>query len=192
MILIDCNYFEMCDLGLKLSDLASIAQVIIAIANICLAIYIFTYQRSKDQKTQNDTARLNEQNIKLQWFKELVIQPNFDVINKFYDDLNSIEGQIGSNDLNDEEKEKINDFIKASQSRLRKSLVDVLLFVDPQFANKAKENLDKLVDGITEAIFNDELKLKNPNTYEKYIASKISASKNNLIAQLYNYKGLSS
>ena len=54
---------------LSLSDVADISQVIIAIANLFLAGYVLIYQILKDKKTDNETARLNEQNIKLQWLK---------------------------------------------------------------------------------------------------------------------------
>ena len=53
------------------------------------------------------------------------------------------------------------------------------------------QNIDELVDSITNAIFNDELKLNKSNVYDKNIGSKISYSKNNLISLLYNYKGIS-
>lgn len=175
----------------SLSDIADISQVIIAIANLFLAGYVLIYQIRKDKKTDNETARLNEQNIKLQWFKELIVQPNMDTIAVFYSNLHTIKSKINSNDLSIEEKEDINNFVKAELTKLRKSFVDVLQLVDKSFADQLLQNLDELVDGITNAIFNDELKLKISAVYEKNIGSKISYSKNNLISQLYNYKGLS-
>lgn len=177
--------------ALALSDIADISQVVIAAANLFLASYILFYQIKKDRKTDNETAKLNEQNIKLQWFKELIVQPNMDVIAIFYANLHTIKDKINSNDLTIEEKEDINNFVKAELVKLRKSFVDVLQLVDKKFSDQLLSNLDELVDGITNAIFNDELKLKIPSVYEKNIGSKISYSKNNLISQLYNYKGLS-
>lgn len=177
--------------ALSLSDFSDISQVIIAIANLFLAGYVLTYQIRKDKKADNETARLNEQNIKLQWFKELIVQPNMEAINTFYVKLHTIKSMINSNDLTIEQKEDINNFVKAELTTLRKSFVDVLQLVDKRFADQLLKNLDELVDGITNAIFNDELKLKVSSVYEKNIGSKISYSKNNLISQLYNYKGLS-
>lgn len=196
------------------SAIGAIAQAIIAIANVLLAIYIFGYQRKRDNEFQRTTAqlnneniennarlnqqlitnnaRLNEQNIKLQWFKELIIQPNMDAINSFYSKLHTIKEKITTPDLYIDAKEDINNLIKAELAKLRKSLIDVLLMVDKNFADQLLENLDELVDSITDAIFNDELKLNNPSVYEKSIGSKISYSQNSLFAQLYNYKGLSS
>lgn len=174
----------------SLSDLADWSQVLIALVNLFLAGYVIFYQIKKDKKSDNDTAKLNEQNIKLQWFKELVVQPNMIGIIEFYSNLNTIDTKINSNDLTDEEKENINEFVKSELSKLRKSFVDVLYLVDKNFAEQLMTNLDELIDGITNSIFNDELKLKNPVVYEKNIGSKISISKNKVIAQLYNYKGI--
>lgn len=190
------NYFLCC--GVKapepdtftLSDGADWAQVIIAFANLILAGYVIIYQIGKDRKIENGTAKLNEQNIKLQWFKELVVQPNMEAITNFYTNLHTIDTKINSNDLTVDEKQDINEFVKAELSKLRKSFIDVVFFIDRPLSEQLMANLDELVDGITNAIFNDELKLKKPEVYEKNIGSKISASKNKIIALLYNYKGV--
>jgi len=187
MITLCCNTAN----SFSLSDVSDLSQVLIAIANIFLAGYVLFYQIRKDKKTDNETAKLNEQNIKLQWFKELIVQPNMDTIALFYSNLHSIKDKINSNDLTIEEKEDINNFVKAELAKLRKSFVDVMQLVDKKYADLLLKNLDELVDGITNAIFNNELKLKVSSVYEKNIGSKISYSKNNLISQLYNYKGLS-
>lgn len=191
------NFFVLCcclnvakDESTSLSDMADWSQVLIALVNLFLAGYVIFYQIKKDKKSENDTAKLNEQNIKLQWFKELVVQPNMKEIIEFYHNLNTIDSKINSNDLTDEEKEDINEFVKSELSKLRKSFVDVLFLIDKNFAEQLMTNLDELIDGITNSIFNDELKLKNPVVYEKNIGSKISISKNKVLAQLYNYKGI--
>lgn len=176
--------------GLNLSDFSDLAQVIIAGVNLFLAGYVVFYQIRKDKKSESETAKLNEQNIKLQWFKELIVQPNMKSINAFYDNLNTIRDRITSNDLTNDQKEDINNFVKQELSVLRKTFVDVLLLVDKKFSDKLLANLDELVDGITNSIFDDELKLNLESVYEKAIGQKISYSKNNLIAQLYNYKGI--
>lgn len=173
-----------------LKDLALISQVVIALASLSLAGYVLLYQIRKDKKLDFQTAKLNEQNIKLQWFKELIVQPNMALIEEFYSNLHTIKDKINSNELTIDESEDINNFVKAELVKLRKSFVDVLQLIDKKFSDQLLENLDELIDGITNAIFNEELKLKNPSVYEKHIGAKISYSKNNLYAQLYNYKGL--
>lgn len=172
----------------SLSDASDIAQIILAVASLALAFYIFIYQRNKDNRTEFQTAQLNDQNIKLQWFKELIIHPNLPGIQSFYDHLYTIKDKIDSNDLIEEKKIEINTFIKKELSDLRKTFVDLLQATDPAFAKMTKDNLDNLVDGITEAIFNDELKLNNSTTYEKFIGSKITYSRNLLFSSIYNHR----
>lgn len=174
--------------GFSLSDASDIAQIILALASLALAFYIFIYQRNKDNRIELQTAQLNEQNIKLQWFKELIIHPNLPGIQNFYGNLHTIKDKIDSNDLSEEKKIEINTFIKKELSDIRKSFVDLLQAADSAFAKKTKENFDNLIDGITEAIFNDELKLNNSATYEKFIGSKITYSQNSLLSSIYNHK----
>lgn len=176
--------------GVSLSDFSDIAQVIIAAANLFLAGYVIFYQIKRDKKSDSSTALLNEQNIKLQWFKELIVQPNIEGINNFYQNLSLLRNRITTNDISIEQKETINDIVKAELSIIRKSFVDVLIQIDKKFGDKIMANLDELVDNITNAIFNDELKLAMPSVYEKEIGAKIAYSKNNLLSLLYNYKGV--
>jgi hypothetical protein len=187
-----CSVFSCCadTSKVSLSDFSDLAQVLIATVNLFLAGYILLYQMRKDKKSDNDTARLNEQNIKLQWFKELIVQPNIAIINSFYENLSTIKDKIRSNDLSPQEKEAINEFVKLELSKIRKSFVDVLYQVDRSFGTKVLSNLDNLVNEITNSIFDDELKLNLPTVYEKKIGSQISYSKNSLLALLYNYKGV--
>lgn len=188
MMLVCCNS----EWTMTLSDYSDISQVLIAAINLFLAGYVIIYQIKKDQQDSNHTAQLNEQNIKLQWFKELIVQPNHKKIDAFYINLHSIKEQIDSNDLSINRKEDINNFIKAELTVIRKSFVDILHSIDKELGDKVLKNLDNLVDSTTDAIFNDELKLKNASVYEKEIGSKIEYSKSDLISTLFHYKGSSS
>jgi hypothetical protein len=174
----------------SISDISDIAQIIIALVNILLAGYIFLRQNRQNEQTRFQTARLNEQNIKLQWFKELIVQPCMPIIETFFINLHTLKDKIQSNDLTVEQKEGLNNFVKGEASIFRKGFLDILLSVDPKLAEKISTSIDEVVDGITLAIFNDELKLNLPTTYEKHIGSKISYAKSNLIGNLYNYSGL--
>jgi hypothetical protein len=183
-----------------ISDVSGIANIIIAAISLGLAYYIFVYQKNKDnrdkatqlQKEQDDkieATKLQEQNIRLQWFKELVIQPHLSDINHFYNRLHTLESQITTVTLSDQQKIDLIDFIKAEQAKLRKSFVDVLLGVNPQLYTEVINNLDTLTDSITNTIFNDGLNLTHKPTYEREIGSKISYSRNDLISKIYSFKG---
>jgi hypothetical protein len=185
-----------------ITDVSGIANIIIAAMSLGLAYYIFVYQKNKDkkdkatqlQKEQDDkieATKLQEQNIRLQWFKELVIQPHLSDINNFYNQLHTLESQITTVTLSDQQKIDLSDFIKSEQAKLRKSFVDVLLGVNPLLYNEVISNLDKLTDSITITIFDDGLNLTHKPTYEREIGSKISYSRNDLISKIYSFKGMS-
>ena len=176
-----------------------VAHIILAAVSLYLAYYIFVYQKNKDKENRAEAAQkeqegkiaalnLQEQNIRLQWFKELIIQPHLADINHFYSQLHSIESRFEATMLEAQKIEVIN-FIKAEQSKLRKSFYDVLLGVNPQLYNAVKDNLDKLIDGMTNTIFNDGLNLNHKPTFDKEIGSQITYSRNDLIKNIYNYKG---
>jgi len=183
-----------------LTDVSSIANIVIAATSFGLAYYVFVYQKNKDrrdkatqqQKEQDDkieATKLQEQNIRLQWFKELVIQPHLPDINNFYNQLHTLESQITTVTLLDQQKIDLTNFVKAEQSNLRKSFIDVLLGVNPTLYNEIKNNLDALIDSITTTIIDDGLNLTHKPTYEREIGSKIAYSRNDLISKVYNYKG---
>lgn len=174
----------------SISDLSDVANVVIALVNIALAYYIFFYQKQKDQESKIASSKLQEQNIRLQWFKELIIQPHLGDINTFYVELHKLQGMITSNTLSEEKKIELSDFIKEKQAGLRKKFVDVLHGVHPQLYNDVIDNLDNLTDTLTTAIFNDGLNLTHSPTYEKEIGVKIMYSRNDLISKIYNYKGV--
>jgi len=171
--------------------ITGIVQAIVALGGLLLAGYVLIYQKDKDKRIEFQTAQIDEQQIKLQWFKELIVQPNKKKISHFYSNMHTLKEKIKANDLTSEEKEDINEFVKSELVILRKSFVDLLLHTDKTLYDNILGNLDHLTDEITLAIFDDTLKLKNSAVYEKHIGSKISYSNNELISQLYHYNGRS-
>ncbi|OFY84531.1 MAG: hypothetical protein A3F72_14090 [Bacteroidetes bacterium RIFCSPLOWO2_12_FULL_35_15] len=173
----------------SISDYADLSNIIIAVVNLSLAYYIFIYQRNKDKNDKIETLTLQEQNIRLQWFKELIVQPHLNDINSFYIQLHSIENRFTSRTISDDEKIEIITFIKSEQSKLRKTFGDVLLGVNPKLHIEVKTNLDNLIDSITNVIFNDGLNLNHKPTFDKEIGTFITYSRNDLISKIYSYKG---
>ena len=185
----------------EVSDIADIANIIIAIVNLFLAGYIFIYQRAKDKNdninqlkneidAKKEAISLQEQNIRLQWFKELIIQPHIVEINLFYTNLYSIEAMLKVNSISDDLKIDTSEFVKANGAALRKSFIDILLSVSPIVHFDIKNNIDDLVDKITSKIIDAELNLSDKRTFDREIGTLISYSHNDLISKIYNYKGI--
>src|SRR5215217_7217014 len=114
----------------SLSTFSDIANIVIAAVGFFLAGYIFIYQRRKDKRDEASNLLLQEQNIKLQWFKDLIIEPHLPSVFNFYDKLFSISETLSSLGLTNDEKITVSDNIKAEHSKLRKSFVDAVRSVD--------------------------------------------------------------
>lgn len=174
-----------------LTSFSNVAQVVIALANIFLAYYILKYQRRKDRDSEQKAEAVQKQTIQLQWFKELIIQPNLLLINNFYANLHDLRNIFKNGAISDEIKLKVNRKVKYNQVIIRKSFVDLLGAVDSKLAEKTKINLDRLIDHITEALFNTKIPILNSDDFEKHIGLQITQSRNELFAAIYNYKGSS-
>jgi len=173
-------------LGLK--EASQVAQVVIAIASLFLAGYIFLYRRNRDQKHELQASILAEQNIKLQLFQELIVKPYHKTIMSFFENIDALDVKIQSNDLTEEDRQELISFVKGEFSVFRKSFIDLLYGINHDFGRAVQDIIDKLLDSITVSIFNNELKLKNPTTYDREIRSIISRSRNSLLSLIYNYR----
>lgn len=176
--------------GLELSDFADLSQVIIAVINLFLAFYLLVYEKRKDSKNDNQASLLNKQNIRLQWFKDLIIQPNISKVNDFYDNLFLLKNRVQVTTFTQSEKIVVNNEVKDGMASLRKSFIDIITPIDRPLSNDLLANVDDLVDKITEALFNTSINLCVDSEYERHIENRISNSKNTFIAKLFSYEGL--
>ena len=174
---------------LNLEVLSNLSNIIIAFLTLVLGFYVFVYQKNKDNKSYEETEINRRKNIKLQWFKEIIIKPKIDLVFKFYEQINSIKSKIKGNDLNDDEKIEIINFIKKEQSELRKSFLDLVQHINKDLHSELSLNVDKLTDNLTVVISNDEFKLKNEVTYNREIKTKIEYSYNEFLSKIFNYCG---
>lgn len=169
-------------------NLADWANVIIAICSIILAGYVFIYQRRKDNTNTLETQQQIEQNIKLRWFKELIIQPNLGDLENFFETLHTLCPRFRTS--NDEEKMKVDEELKKEFSKIRRKLIDILLSVDSNLHTKVLSNHDDLLDHIVNTIYDSNYNLLDDQIYNEQIENKILTSKNRLIGLIYNYKGI--
>lgn len=172
-----------------LSFIESIASIIIASLTLVLGWYVFVYQREKDNDNKIETQQLYRKNIKLQWFKEIIIQPKLQLLFDFYESLQELKSKLNKSDINEEEKIEIINFIKLEQSKLRKSFLDLIQHVDIELYRNMAVNIDNLTDHLTNCVSNDEFKLNNIKTYEREINSKILISYNDVLSKIFNYCG---
>ena len=175
--------------GYTLSNYSDLSQIIIALVNLGLAGYIFVYQRGRDSKANLQSSRLNEQNIKLQWFKELIIQPNYSCLIAFFSNLQSIRTMISTDNMPDEEIIAINRFINDESAKFRVNFYDIMLKVNNDIYKSIKAEVESLVTTLTTVISDDEHKLTNSKTFEREILEPIIYAKNNIVSIVFNYTG---
>jgi hypothetical protein len=169
------HFFYLC---ITLSDFADLAQVIIAITNLFLAYYVFVYQKTQSQK-----------GVKLQWFKELIIQPNLKYLHQYYDNLEKLKTKISTDVLSEDEILELNRFINDESKAFRTSFCDAVLHVDKTLYEKIKANSADLVSKLTTTISDDEHKLTNPKTLDREILEPIRYARNNVLAMIFKYTG---
>lgn len=173
----------------SLTFIESIANIIIATLTLVLGWYVFVYQRKKDNENKTETQKLYRNNIKLQWFKEIIIQPKLQFLYDFFESLQDLKSKLNKSEINEEEKIKIINFIKLEQSKLRKNFLDLIQHVDLELHKNIAMNIDNLTDHLTNCVSNHEFKLNNIKTYEREINSKILTSYNDVLSKIFNYCG---
>lgn len=151
--------------------------------------YLLFYQKKKDKREENNTAKLNEQNIRLQWFKELIVQPNISHLTAFFENLESIKKKIDSDAMDEDKIISLNRFINDEASKFRVKFYDIMLKVNEDLYKQIKKEVEDLVTKLTTTISDDEHKLTNAKTFEREIQEPIKYSKHNIIALIYSYKG---
>lgn len=166
-----------------------ILKTFIPLLNLLIVIYIFSYTKKKDTRELKRVLTLENQKITLQWFKELILQPNLSSVIMFYEKVDIISKGLLTKNLGESEKIEITDQIKSEASKIRKSFINLLQITNSGIDKQIGTNIDNLVDHITETVFNDGINLEHPPEHEKQITNHIIKSKTDLMSLLYSFKG---
>ena len=172
-----------------INEIGSIANSVMALLTFVLAYYIFVYQRKKDKKDEIKTLLIQKQTIKLQWFKNIIIEPKIENVFLFYDNIRELKNKINSNELSDDDKMDLLRYIKNEHSIFRKSFLELLRFISPNLFATLYQNISELIDELTNVISDDELKLNNSKTYEREVTTRIQMSYDGFLTQIFNYNG---
>ncbi len=157
--------------------MANIANVIIALFSMFIAGYVIIYQKSKDRT-----------NIRLQWFKDLIILPHIGQVYKFYEDVTSSVRLLQSEEVNEDFKQSISEELKHTLVIFRKNFIELLRGVNSSLHVNSRDNVDNLIDEITNYIFLDSVNF-NDKKESEIVMSRITHSKVNFISLIFKYKG---
>ncbi len=159
----------------------------IALAGLGLAIFLCLYQLRKDRQGELRAIELHNQNIKLQWFKDLIIHPRLKKVDEFYESLYSIKSKINSSISNG----VIINSIELAQNEFSNSFIGILSAIDDKrLSIKIDRDVNTLVRELALVINDPSINLKEVEIYERRILTKIRDSHRDLITDIYNYKGV--
>ncbi len=194
------SFFCNCCTALTLDDFGNISNSLMAFLTLVLAFYVFVYQRNKDialreelrQKEHSQSLHVElerKANIKMQWFKDVIIEPKIDDLFDYFDNLSSLKSKIKTTDLQEQDKIDLISFVKKEQSNLRKVFFDMLQHIEPKLYADLNDALDELTDNLTNVISEDEFKLNNPKTFEREIQNKVQHTYNFVMSKIFSYDG---
>lgn len=166
-----------------------ITNILISLLTLFLTYYVFIYQKKKDKSDKENSIQQQSKNNKLQWFKELIIQPKMNEVFDYFEKIKTLKNDINSNELSMDQRQDLIERIKQYQSDFRKSFLEIVQNVNSSLYNDLLKHIDDLTDKLTEVISNDELKLCHEKTYDREIQKPIDKTYNNFMASIFNFEG---
>lgn len=170
-------------------SISSISNIITAIAGFALAFYVFVYQRKKDSVDRNDRIIETTKNIRIDWFKTTIVQPNLTYLYDFYKQLHLTSTRLTVANLSLTDKSLVIEEIKNSCYEFRQLFIDLTGAVDSSIQTRIQQNIDRLLDEITTVVFDQGVNLFHIPAFNDKIEKPINTSKNDLFTILFSYQG---
>lgn len=161
-----------------LERVSQISNIIFASATLALTFYVFVYQREKDKH-----------NNKLQWFKDLIIEPHKEYIHKFFSEFIEEAGHLKDYQLTDTIKINVIDSLKSKSASFRRNFIVLLGSVDQELERDILNSIDNLVDLITRATFDANYNLSDAAVFDSTIEIHISQTRIYVLARIFKYEG---
>ncbi|MDX1902629.1 MAG: hypothetical protein SFU27_00605 [Thermonemataceae bacterium] len=146
-----------------------------------LSVYYIKKQLIDNQKTQ-------QRNIDLQWFKEIIFQPNIQRIEDYFKQI----FQLIERELEEEHPSPLNlsRSIKSEQAYFREQFLFLIHEVDKNFEIELLNILDDLTDEITSEAGNIDLLVAKDDKerWKSRLKDKVFTSKGAFLYQFFKYK----
>lgn len=156
----------------------AIAMVVIAAFDIVLTVLIFV-------RTRKDSSESEQKNRKFELVQSLILNHRLHLLYEFYDAISNECLALQTNTDN-ETKKKVDDSNKALLKKFRLDFIMLFNVIDSDLYRGMMDNADKLIDGITEAIFDEGINLTHAPKYNEMITVPLSHNRNSMIAKLYS------
>lgn len=163
-----------------LDNFSKISSIVIAFLGLLFTYYIFKSNNSKEE-IRNDKSRQYDS------LKTIILEHNLKHFFSFYEEIMSTVLPLSKKELSDISKSRLNDKMVDALKYLRLNFTDLLLAVDKELYDEIMKNTDKLIDDLTEAMFDEGINLTHNPRFESEIISKLSTSKTKNVRILYTF-----
>ena len=154
----------------------AIAMAIIALANIVLTFYIFRQGRK-------DTSEGAKRQRKFELIQTLILDERLPLLYGFYDSISEECRKLL--DSNDQQiKVIVNNNNISLLKKFRQDFIMPFNVVDHDLFVDLKETADGLIDGITEAIFNEGINLRYEPKFNEMISEPLAQNRNLMLSKL--------
>lgn len=160
----------------------NIAMVVIALANICLVVYIFIKDRKRNEQ-------INEKNRKIGLMKTLLLDYNMKHLYEFFDSIVTETNKLKKKDICKSEKQDIDSNIQDCCKNLRLQFIDAFLAVNQGLYDKILEKSDNLQGHLSKIIFDEGYNLSDKTKFDELITKQISETKTDILKILFEYNG---
>jgi hypothetical protein len=186
------NYYSCChcDSNDPLLSVSDITNIFIALANLALLYYVFVYQKQKDRADKLERQVSSDQEINLNWFKELIIAPNIQKIYAFFEELNTTSQVLRKSGLTIAERQSVDKKIKEIFSTFNRSFIGLLFSVNVDFAESNKKILDNLQAHLITKTFEENLALTVENIFKENFENPILEAHKDVISNIHHFKGI--
>ena len=163
------------------SLISQMVTLISIVLNLIVVLFCFVYKNKKD------TINMERQ-IKLDWFKVLILDSNLVHLHGFFDKI-SIEMNRLKSDTEKQTPKDVNDRIIEHAATFRINFVDLLLAADKSIYDGLVELSDAMIDGFTHSIFDEGINLKHEPKFKEIVTQQLSKTKTEMIKELFKFKG---
>jgi hypothetical protein len=167
---------------LTLSEASDIAQVVIAGVNLFLVFYFF-YQQKRDSRLAN------KKSVRLQWFKELVMQPNLAVFNQFFTDIEDLRARLLATPISNDDYLEIGRLLRSNFSKFRVKFQQPLLNIDQTLYLNIKQIIEDLDTQVTTAMLDATFDFTNDAVFNDNIATHLVKAKTDILTYIINFEG---
>lgn len=173
-----CNCQIVSNPSAWVDTVSAIATAVIAIFDVVLTILVF-YLTRKDNKA------VEEKHQRFGLMHSLILEYNISRLYDFYDKVSDECAKLLQSDEKSV-KDEVNSVVKSEAKKFRLRFLTLFVVIDPALYKSLLEATDKLVDGITDAIYNPGIKLNYEPKFDEEISQKISKSRTDVLTILFH------